>query len=101
MNGLQPVPFGKFINLLASARQQMQTLPTTGGQYGFAGGGAVPVAGRQVLGPGGPRDDAIPAVIDGTQPAALSNGEFVMPTDVTQYWGTAKLQQMIDKARGQ
>jgi hypothetical protein len=173
MNGLQPVPFGKFINLLASARQQMQTLPTTGGQYGFAdggpveepsllsklfgaapaaqppapsqemagrgaallgqgmagqaaqaiqgrsaaleealgaargarmgyaGGGAIPVAGRQVLGPGGPRDDAIPAVIDGKQQAALSNGEFVMPTDVTQYWGTAKLQQMIDKARGQ
>jgi hypothetical protein len=171
MNGLQPVPFGKFINLLATARQQMQTLPTTGGQYGFAdggmvswlqglfappqqpqaptqtpqqrlgqgaamlgggmagqaaqaiqgrnaaleealgaargartgyaAGGAIPVAGRQVLGPGGPRDDAIPAVVDGTKPAALSSGEFVMPTDVTQYWGTAKLQQMIDKARSQ
>jgi len=35
--------------------------------------------GRQVVGPGGPTDDAIPAVIDGTMPAALSSGEFVMP----------------------
>lgn len=35
--------------------------------------------GRQVVGPGGPTDDAIPALIDGTMPAALSSGEFVMP----------------------
>lgn len=36
---------------------------------------------RMVLGPGGPKDDAIPAVIDGTQPAALSSGEFVIPAE--------------------
>lgn len=40
-----------------------------------------PTGGRMVVGPGGPTDDAIPAVIDGTQPAALSSGEFVLPAD--------------------
>lgn len=34
--------------------------------------------GRTVVGPGGPTDDAVPAVIDGQHPAALSSGEFVM-----------------------
>ena len=66
---------------------------------GYAGGGAIPVAGKQVLGPGTGTSDSIPAVIDGTQPAAISSGEFIFPTDVTNYWGTAKLQSMIDKAR--
>jgi hypothetical protein len=175
MNGLQPVPFGKFINLLSSARQQMQTMPTTGGQYGFAdggvvgwmkslwptvgpldtpapaapapqtpqqqmgqgaallgngmagqavqalqgrraaledalgaaqgargyaSGGAIPVGGRQVLGPGGPKSDSIPAVVDGTQPAALSSGEFVFPVEAVQFHGTSKLNKMIEQARG-
>jgi hypothetical protein len=174
-NNLQPLGFGKFMDLLASARKRMQQLPTTGYQYGFAdggqvdkpwysflvpgysnpyvngpapapvappvtpptrdqavqllgsgaagqaanairgrqsrldetmreikgyaSGGAIPVGGRQVVGPGTATSDSIPAVIDGTQPAALSSGEFVFPTDVTNYWGTAKLQSMIDKAR--
>gem|GEM_PF-7007164 len=36
---------------------------------------------RMIEGPGGPKDDAIPAVIDGKHPAALSDGEFVMPAE--------------------
>ncbi len=36
---------------------------------------------RQVVGPGGPTDDAVPAVIDGQHPAKLSSGEVVIPTD--------------------
>lgn len=37
--------------------------------------------GRMVQGPGGPTDDMVPAVIDGNEPAKLSNGEFVMTAD--------------------
>lgn len=173
-HGLQPVPFGKFIDLLAQSRAKLQQLPTQGMQYGFADGGAVedepqgswwsrmwsggraeapgssqttgatgtndraasmlgsgmagqaanairsrqeqlsavmreikgyadggaiPVAGREVRGPGTGRSDSIPAVIDGTRPAALSNGEFVFPADVVQSLGTQRLQAMIDKVR--
>jgi len=38
-------------------------------------------AGRVISGPGGPKDDMIPAVIDGQEPARLSAGEYVVPTD--------------------
>ena len=31
--------------------------------------------------------DLIPATIDGTQPAALSDGEFVIPADVVSHLG--------------
>lgn len=43
----------------------------------FATGGAVREP-RLVLGHGGPKEDKIPASIDGVQEARLSNGEFVM-----------------------
>lgn len=36
---------------------------------------------RQIMGPGGPTDDAVPAVIDGQHRAKLSSGEVVMPVD--------------------
>ena len=42
----------------------------------FADGGLVD--GRLVLGDGGPKEDKIPATIDGVEQAKLSNGEFVM-----------------------
>jgi hypothetical protein len=42
----------------------------------FADGGLVD--GRLVLGDGGPKEDKIPAMIDGVEQAKLSNGEFVM-----------------------
>lgn len=43
--------------------------------------------GRHVKGPGTATSDSVPAVIDGKQPAALSNGEFVVPTDVVNSLG--------------
>ena len=62
---------------------------------GMAGGGPV-------SGPGGGLDDAIPAVINGRQPAALSSGEYVVPAhavsalgDGSSEAGSAKLDQMV------
>ena len=80
---------------------------------GFADGGPVPepggglasaagedVSGRMVMDPNpASGEDSIPAVIDGQQPAALDSGELVFPKDVVLYYGTQKLQSMIDKAR--
>ena len=40
-----------------------------------------------VSGPGGGLEDAIPASIDGQQPAALSDGEFIFPADVVAMIG--------------
>lgn len=44
-----------------------------------------------VKGPGGPTDDLIPA--------KLSNGEFVMSSAATQYWGVDKLAKMNDQGK--
>lgn len=80
---------------------------------GLAFGGAVPaqdvpggravaqaVAGRQVFGQsdGSGRDDALPAVIDGERPAALTSGEFVWPVHAVKYFGMAKLNKMLAEA---
>lgn len=43
-----------------------------------------PGKGRMVQGPGGPRDDAVPAIVDGNQPVALSNGEFIISADAVE-----------------
>ena len=82
-------------------------------QNGLAFGGAVPaqdvpggravaqaVAGRQVFGQsdGSGRDDALPAVIDGERPAALTSGEFVWPVNAVRYYGMAKLNKMLAEA---
>jgi len=82
-------------------------------QNGLAFGGAVPaqdvpggravaqaVAGRQVFGQsdGSGRDDALPAVIDGERPAALTSGEFVWPVNAVKYFGMAKLNKMLAEA---
>ncbi len=82
-------------------------------QNGLAFGGAVPaqdvpggravaqaVAGRQVFGQsdGSGRDDALPAVIDGERPAALTSGEFVWPVHAVKYFGMAKLNKMLAEA---
>ena len=47
-------------------------------------------AGGYADGPGGPKDDAIPAM--------LSNGEFVMPAGTVQLYGIEQLEKM--RARG-
>lgn len=46
-----------------------------------------PGDGGLISGPGGGLEDAIPASIDGEQPAALSDGEFVVPADVVAMIG--------------
>jgi hypothetical protein len=58
---------------------------------------------------GGPTDgmaDEIPATIDGRQPAALSDGEFVIPADVVSHLGNGnseagakQLYTMMDRVR--
>lgn len=52
------------------------------------------------------QDDTVAAVIDGQQPAALSQGEFVIPADVVSLLGDGNtqagadiLQSMVDKVR--
>ncbi len=60
-------------------------------------------------GPAGPNDgqsDSIPALIDGQQPAALSEGEFVVPADAVSGLGNGstdagaqQLQGMVDGVR--
>lgn len=71
-----------------------------GARRGYAGGGAIDVSGGQVFGPGNGKSDSIPAVVDGNQPAALSNGEYVFPIEAVQFHGTSKLDKMVQQARG-
>lgn len=52
---------------------------------------------RVVQGPGGPTDDAVPAMIDGVQPAALSSGEVVMPVDAVMGAGDGDPRAGADK----
>jgi hypothetical protein len=82
-------------------------------QNGLAFGGAVSsqdipggqavaqaVAGRQVFGQsdGSGEDDALPAVIDGKRPAALTSGEFVWPVKAVQFYGMDRLNKMLAAA---
>ena len=64
--------------------------------------------GRQIKGPGGPKDDAVPAVIveEGSvvSPAKLSNGEFVFSVDAVKgigegdvELGAERLQQLAER----
>jgi len=50
--------------------------------------------------------DEVPAVIEGEQPAALSDGEFVIPADVVSHLGNGNtdagvkvLEDMMDRVR--
>lgn len=92
--GLTAVPFEKFASLQGSSGQTIEN---------FEDGGAIPgqpSGGRMVIDsdPNAPVD-SIPAEIDGERPAALDSGEFIFPTDVVLYFGTDKLNKMIEKAR--
>lgn len=71
-----------------------------GGEIDDDDGYGVDVSGKTVMDtdPNAPTD-SIPAVIDGQRPAALDSGEFVIPKDVVQFYGTDKLSKMIEKAR--
>lgn len=78
------------------------------GQYGYAQGGLASVAPKGMY-LGGSTDgmaDKIPATIDNRQPAALSDGEFVIPADVVSHLGNGnsdagakQLYGMMDKIR--
>lgn len=58
--------------------------------------------GRMVRGPGGPKDDAVPAVIDGKTPVALSSGEFVMSKGaVDGAGGPSQMQALHDMLAAQ
>lgn len=92
--GLTAIPFEKFAGLQGSSGQTIEN---------FEDGGAIPgqpSGGRMVIDsdPNAPID-SIPAEIDGERPAALDSGEFIFPTDVVLYFGTDKLNKMIEKAR--
>jgi hypothetical protein len=88
------------------------------GNYGrFAGGGLTNYGthlgsysdgGRLLKGPGDGMSDSIPAVIHGQKPvpAALADGEFVIPADVVSHLGNGStdagskmLYKMLDKVR--
>jgi hypothetical protein len=66
------------------------------------------MGGGAVQGPGGGLDDAVPASIEGREPAKLSDGEFVVPADAvsglgdgsTQH-GIRQLDGMVDRVRQQ
>lgn len=80
----------------------------TEGFPSLAGGGLASLN-RQGYYLGGSTDgmaDLVPATIDGTQPAALSDGEFVIPADVVSHLGNGnsdagakQLYSMMDRVR--
>jgi hypothetical protein len=58
-----------------------------GGIVGYAGGGQPQIQYYYLGGPTDGMADQIPAIIDNMQPAALSDGEFVIPADVVSHLG--------------
>jgi hypothetical protein len=76
---------------------------------GFAAGGIAALrtgGGGHVKGPGDGMSDSIPATIEGQQPAALGNDEFVVPADVVSDLGNGSseagaqvLYAMMDRIR--
>ena len=75
---------------------------------GSFAGGSVPgmASGGYIGGIAGGMDDTVPATVDGSQPAALSAGEFVVPADVVSHLGdgnnqngASKLYQFLDQVR--
>lgn len=101
--------FNPATNRYEPAFQQMQPAGfqrmAGGGIAGLAGGGA-PQQGRLMQGPGNGVSDSIPATIGGRQPAALADGEFVVPARVVSELGNGSTQagarelyKMIDRVQ--
>lgn len=99
----------RLYDLLAKYIQGTQVQPYgTGGTQMMAQGGLASVA-PQGMYLGGPTDgmaDKIPATIDNRQPAALSDGEFVVPADVVSHLGNGnsdagaqQLYSMMERVR--
>lgn len=90
-----------------STEQATEIYRSMGGTR-YAGGGLASLGGKGYY-LGGSTDgmaDQIPATIDGQQPAALSDGEFVIPADVVSHLGNGnsnagaqELYAMMDKVR--
>lgn len=94
------VPLGS--GMLDGARSALRGVANRG--MNFADGGQIPdprdVSGRMVVDADPNAEvDSIPAVVDEMMPAKLDSGEFVIPTDVVQFFGTDKLNKMIAQAR--
>lgn len=121
--GLPVVPFEQFTAMQSGALQGQPTGYARGGmvepegdefgmpmqgepegdEYGMpqsALGGAQGQGGKFVMdmNPNAPTD-SVPATVDGAQPARLNSGEFVLPTDVVQFFGLDRLNRMIAQAR--
>lgn len=68
-----------------------------------AGGTTYDNSGQVISGPGGPKDDAVPAQAVDAQgnstPVALSDGEYVLPAEAVQFYGLDKLDRMVKKAQ--
>ena len=67
------------------------------------GGGTTPTQnlanGGEIDGPGTGKSDSIPAVVDGVGAAAVSDGEFLIPKHVVDYFGVKMLDGLVEKAR--
>jgi hypothetical protein len=86
-------------------------MPSYNGIFGdlvkYASGGMTYAAGGKLLGGAGDgMSDSIPAVIEGGQKAALSQGEFVIPADVVSHVGNGstdagakRFYEMMDRIR--
>lgn len=110
--GLPVVPFEQFSAMQAGALQGQPTGYAQGGMVEPEGdefgtptpesalGSAQGQGGKFVtdMNPNAPVD-SVPAVVDGAQPAKLNSGEFVLPTDVVQFFGLDRLNRMIAQAR--
>ena len=93
-------------NLEAMKEARRRVMNARDGE-GMAAGGLASLGKGYYL--GGPTDgmaDMVPATIDGVQPAALSDGEFVVPADVVSHLGNGnsdagaqQLYSMMDRVR--
>lgn len=104
--GLPAIPFEQFLTLRRGAKQVAQAPGPVQpfSAMGFAMGGEIPspndVSGKMVLdlNPSA-QTDSIPAMIDGQMPAALDHGEFVFPRFAVQFYGTDRINKMIEAAK--
>lgn len=83
-----------------------KTRPLAMASGGLASIGGYSDGGRLLRGPGDGMSDSIPAVIDEEHPARLTDGEFVVPSDVVSHLGNGsteagadRLYEMLDRVR--
>lgn len=80
------------------------TFMADGGRVGYAGGGPIrglpPAGGRYIGGSGDGLADAIPAVVDGREPARLSSGEWVAPAHLVSALGNGSTEAGVRQLDG-